>query len=134
MRKVAASVLSLLIFLTGSVVNGQISPGKLAAVHAHLEGISNCTKCHELGDKVTDAKCLGCHTEVKSRIDQKKGYHFSSEVRGKNCFSCHNDHHGLTFQILKFDKTKFNHDLSGFKLTGIHVKNCLLYTSPSPRD
>ncbi|MEI7981280.1 MAG: cytochrome C [Bacteroidota bacterium] len=122
MRKVAASVLSLLIFLTGSVVNGQISPGKLAAVHAHLEGISNCTKCHELGDKVTDAKCLGCHTEVKSRIDQKKGYHFSSEVRGKNCFSCHNDHHGLTFQILKFDKTKFNHDLSGFKLTGIHVK------------
>jgi len=100
----------------------QISPGELAKVHAHLEGISNCTQCHILGEKVSNAKCLACHTELKVRIDQQKGYHSSVGVKGKQCASCHNDHHGLNFQILKFDKDKFNHDLAGFKLAGAHSK------------
>ena len=102
--------------------NAQISPGSLAAVHSHLEGMSNCTKCHELGDKVTNAKCLACHTELKARVDQNKGYHVSSEVRGKNCTNCHSDHHGVNFQILRFDKEKFNHNLAGFALTDAHAK------------
>jgi len=122
MKKVVVLCLCTLIVSAGSVCIAQISPGKLAAVHAHLEGISNCTQCHTLGDKVTNAKCLDCHVELKSRIEQKKGYHASSEIRGKNCVECHNDHHGLTFQILRFDKEKFNHDLTGFKLTGAHAK------------
>lgn len=105
-----------------SVANAQISPGTLASVHSNLEGMSNCTKCHELGDKVTNAKCLACHTELKARVDQNKGYHSSPELRGKACTSCHNDHHGLTFQILRFDKDKFNHNLAGFALTGAHAK------------
>jgi len=100
----------------------QISPGALSKVHSHLEGMSNCTKCHILGEKVSNAKCLACHTELKVRIDQKKGYHSSAEVSGKQCASCHNDHHGLNFQILKFDKDKFNHNLAGYKLTGAHAK------------
>ena len=103
-------------------VYAQISPGELAKVHSHLEGISNCTKCHILGEKVANEKCLACHTEVKTRIDQKKGYHSSAQVKGKQCAGCHNDHHGLTFQIVRFDKDKFVHDLSGYKLTGAHAK------------
>lgn len=104
----------------------QISPGDLAKAHSHLEGISNCTKCHTLGDKVSNEKCLSCHTELKVRIDQKKGYHSSVEVKGKQCASCHNDHHGLNFQIIKFDKDKFNHSLAGYKLTGAHSsKKCV---------
>lgn len=99
----------------------QISPGPLANVHSHLEGISNCTKCHTLGDKVSNDKCLACHTELKARIDQKKGYHSSLQVKGKQCAGCHNDHHGLTFQIIRFDKNKFNHDQAGYKLTGAHT-------------
>lgn len=100
----------------------QISPGDLTEVHKHLEGLSNCTQCHTLGDKVTDEKCLDCHKEIKTLIDQNRGYHASSEVKAKNCFECHNDHHGRNFQIIRFDPDKFDHNLSGYELTGAHAK------------
>lgn len=104
---------------------GQISPGDLSEVHAHLEGISNCTLCHELGENVTNEKCLDCHQEVKSRIDQNQGYHVSSEVKGKTCASCHNDHHGKKFQIIRFDQDQFDHNLTGYQLVGAHEsKKC----------
>jgi len=115
------SLFALAAFLCFSA-KAQISPGELAKVHSHLEGISNCTKCHTLGDKVSNDKCLACHTEIKTRIDQKRGYHSSPQVKGKQCASCHNDHHGLTFQIIRFDKDKFIHDLAGYKLTGAHSR------------
>jgi len=116
-----ASLWTLAVLLCFSA-KAQISPGELAKVHSHLEGMSNCTKCHTLGDKVSNDKCLACHTELKVRIDQKKGYHSSPQVKGKQCASCHNDHHGLTFQIIRFDKDKFIHDQAGYKLTGAHSK------------
>ena len=106
-------------------VQGQISPGELAEPHANLEGISNCTQCHELGEKVSDAKCLACHKEVKSRIDQKKGFHSSPEVSSKSCTVCHNDHHGRKFEIVHFDQHKFDHQTTGFALEGKHKeKQC----------
>ena len=111
--------------LFSCAANAQISPGDLAKVHSHLEGMANCTKCHILGEKVSNEKCLACHTELKVRIDLKKGYHSSAEVKGKQCASCHNDHHGVSFQILRFDKDKFNHILTGYKLEGAHSsKKC----------
>ncbi|MFZ4520687.1 MAG: cytochrome C [Bacteroidales bacterium] len=116
------SVLILLATLAGHPVFAQISPGELSKVHAHLEGLSNCTKCHILGKKVSNQKCLECHTELKARVDQKKGYHASAETRGKECVTCHSDHHGLNFQIIRFVKEKFNHNLTGFNLTGAHGK------------
>lgn len=104
----------------------QISPGDLVEAHAHLEGISNCTECHVLGDKVTNEKCLDCHKEIKSRIDNNKGYHVSSDVKGKECASCHNDHHGRNFEIIRFDTVTFDHDLAGYELLGKHKDiNCL---------
>lgn len=102
------------------LTRAQISPGDLTRAHAHLEGILSCTKCHVLGDKVSNDKCLDCHKEIKSRVDQKKGYHASSEVTGKDCFACHSDHHGRNFDIIRFDTEKFNHQLTGYKLTGAH--------------
>lgn len=110
----------------------QISPGDLASAHAHLEGMSNCTKCHTLGEKVSNEKCLSCHTDLKSRIDQNKGYHVSAEIKGKACITCHSDHHGRNFQLVRFSKEKFNHDLTGFKLTGAHaMKVCTDCHKPS---
>ncbi|MCX6246062.1 MAG: DUF3716 domain-containing protein [Bacteroidetes bacterium] len=114
-----------LLLISGSAL-AQLSPGELAAVHSHLEGLSNCTKCHTLGDKVSNEKCLACHTEVKARIDQKRGYHSSAAVKGKACASCHNDHHGTTFQIVRFSKEKFDHNLAGFPLTGAHTKKACI--------
>ena len=123
MRKIVVITFILRITLSCIPAFAQISPGKLAAVHSHLEGISNCTHCHTLGDKVTNDKCLACHTELKARVDIGKGYHSSAEAKGKSCTSCHSDHHGLAFQIIRFDKEKFNHNLTGFPLSGAHAKS-----------
>lgn len=103
-------------------IQAQISPGDLTQAHAHLEGMSNCTKCHTLGAKVSNDKCLSCHKEIKATIDKKKGYHSSSKVAGKTCTICHSDHHGRNYDILHFDKNKFNHNTTGYKLEGAHTK------------
>ena len=104
------------------VTHAQLSPGDLTEVHAHLEGISNCTKCHSLGNKVTNEKCLDCHTEISARLKENAGYHASKDVAGKACVSCHSDHHGRNFEIIRFDKDQFNHNLTGYKLEGAHAK------------
>ncbi len=114
-------VIGLLVWLVPGTW-AQISPGQLTTAHAQLEGISNCTKCHVLGDKVTNAKCLDCHKEINSRMEQRKGYHASSEVAGKDCFTCHSEHHGKNFEIVRFDEERFNHALTGYKLTGAHLQ------------
>jgi nitrate/TMAO reductase-like tetraheme cytochrome c subunit len=101
-------------------VSAQLSPGDLTSAHAHLEGISNCTQCHDLGEKVSNNKCLSCHKAIKSRIDQKEGYHSSREVKGKECAECHSEHHGRKFEMIRFDEKSFDHNLTGYELTGAH--------------
>ncbi|MBE0642374.1 MAG: cytochrome c3 family protein [Bacteroidales bacterium] len=111
----------LLLWMLGNApATAQISPGPLSEVHAHLEGMSNCTKCHSLGNKVTNEKCLACHTAIRDRVEQNKGYHSSAPVKGKMCYSCHNDHHGRKFQIIRFDAESFDHRLAGYILEGKH--------------
>ncbi len=102
------------------LVFAQISPGELTTAHASLEGLSNCTKCHVLGDKVTDQKCLDCHKEIGALINEKRGYHNSAEVKNKECINCHGDHFGRNFQIVKFDEKKFDHSKSGYELKAAH--------------
>ena len=103
-------------------ISAQISPGDLTKVHADLEGISNCTKCHEIGEKVLNSKCLDCHKEIKNLINANRGYHSSSDVKNKQCASCHNEHHGRNFRIINFKEDGFDHGKTGFKLTGAHAK------------
>lgn len=103
-------------------VLAQLSPGDLSKVHTLLEGLSNCTSCHEVGHKVTNQKCLTCHTEIQSRIDQQKGFHVSTLVKGKDCFACHSEHHGVNFQIIRFATDTFRHELTGYLLQGAHQK------------
>jgi nitrate/TMAO reductase-like tetraheme cytochrome c subunit len=116
------SVIILMIFLSAFKLTAQISPGDLSAAHAHLEGLSNCTQCHVLGNKVSNDKCLACHTEIQSRISSLKGYHVSDEVKGKQCFACHSEHNGKNFQLIRFDATKFDHNITGFTLSVPHSK------------
>ena len=110
----------LLFLLVLSLGYGQISPGDLSQSHADLEGMSNCTLCHELGTKVTDKKCLECHKEIQSLINKKDGYHANPGVVKKDCFECHSDHHGRNFDMIRFDEDAFNHDLTGYELEGKH--------------
>ena len=64
---------------------------------------------------------LTCHTEIQERINNKKGYHSSSDVKGKECFSCHSEHNGKTFQLIRLDAGKFNHSLTGYTLSAPHA-------------
>jgi len=98
----------------------QISPGDLTTAHADLEGMSNCTKCHELGEQVSNSKCLDCHTEINALIINGEGYHSSSDVKNNNCYSCHSEHHGRNFRIVNFNPNSFDHNKTGFDLTGEH--------------
>lgn len=112
--------LILVVVIMNDILSAQISPGKLSAAHSHLEGINNCTKCHDLGNKVTNKKCLDCHVEINQLIKNNRGYHTSVEVKSKNCTNCHSDHHGLKFDLVRFDEKKFDHTLTGYTLEGKH--------------
>ena len=101
-----------------SLALAQISPGELIAGHARWEGVENCTACHTVGKSLSNDKCLQCHSEIDSRIKQKKGYH--ATVAGKLCEECHKEHHGRNFQIIRFDTATFDHSTAGFKLEGKH--------------
>lgn len=103
-------------------LHAQISPGDLTTAHAKLEGLKNCTACHELGQKITNEKCLDCHKEIKLLIEKKLGYHSSPEVSNKLCSKCHSEHNGRSFQIVRFDTEKFNHSVTGFVLYGKHAE------------
>lgn len=113
--------IALQFILLSVIAAGQISPGDLANAHADLEGIMNCTQCHVLGGGVSDQKCLDCHEELKVRIEKGKGYHASEEVRGQNCVTCHSDHYGRDFDMVRFNENDFKHQLTGYVLTGRHA-------------
>lgn len=103
-------------------INAQISPGDLTNAHAKFEGLSNCTKCHVLGEQVSNSKCLDCHSEIRANITSGKGYHSSPDMKGKHCYDCHSEHHGRNFRIINFNKNNFDHNRTGFVLTGQHAK------------
>jgi len=114
------SLLMVFLILCAVTVTAQISPGKLTRAHQNLEGLSNCNKCHELGDKVLNAKCLSCHKEISALIKANHGYHASSDVKGKDCFKCHSDHNGISFEIIRFEQKGFDHRKTSYTLEGKH--------------
>ena len=97
----------------------QISPGDLSEPHKNLEGMGNCTQCHTMGKAISNDNCLHCHTEINTRIGNKKGYHAS--LRSKECIECHKEHHGRNFTLIRFEKTSFDHTLTGYTLEGKHT-------------
>lgn len=103
-------------------LQAQISPGELTNAHSQLEGMSKCTSCHVLGEQVSNAKCLACHTEINESISSSRGYHGGRGVKGRNCWTCHSEHNGRNFKIIKFDRNSFDHRATGFELTGRHTR------------
>jgi hypothetical protein len=105
------------------VAPAQISPGPLAGAHQSLNGSANCTTCHALGRERT-FKCLECHAEIASRVAAHKGLHATYNIQpgsSQGCPTCHSDHNGEDFPLIKWDTKNFNHALSGFKLEGKHA-------------
>jgi len=96
-----------------------LSPGELTKAHAGLEGIANCEKCHERGQRISAQKCLSCHKPVADRIARRLGVH--RDVKG-DCVSCHVEHHGADGELRPFDQAKFDHaGVAGFPLDGRHA-------------
>jgi len=110
----------LIIILVNLNLQAQISPGDLTTAHSNLEGLSNCTKCHVLGEHVNNSKCLDCHSEIKKMINRGKGYHSFDGVKSKNCYDCHSEHHGRNFMIINFTPNTFDHKKTGYDLIGAH--------------
>ena len=106
-------------YICVSIGMSQISPGELTSGHAKLEGMENCTTCHDVGKSLSNDKCRACHSEIDKRIKDGKGYH--ATLTGKLCEECHKEHHGRNFQIIRFDENTFDHSSTGFALNGKHA-------------
>lgn len=100
--------------------SGQLlSPGPLGEAHAELEGIRQCTQCHELGTRgISAARCLACHEALAVRIEEDLGYH--ATVADQGCADCHQDHLGRDFDILHLDIEAFDHADAGYELLLSH--------------
>ena len=109
----------LLILLASTTAWGQLaSPGKLSQVHSKLEGVNNCAKCHNFGEKSFRKNCLACHGEIATRVKQERGYHFYT--RKVECSKCHKEHHGRAFDLVRWKPESFDHRQTGFLLEGTH--------------
>ena len=125
MDRFARHIVTIFGLLLPVTIFSQLSPGDLSEAHKHLEGLSNCTQCHDLGNKVPDNKCLDCHTEIQSLLSENRGFHSSLELTNQDCTTCHNEHHGRKFQMIRFDQNTFDHSLTGYDLDGEHgIQEC----------
>ena len=96
-----------------------ISPGKVSTAHKDLEGMGNCTKCHQLRTRGVDGeRCLSCHIALSARIEERTGYH--GQLQDRNCGSCHKEHLGRDFKLVRMDPDTFPHSAAGFDLVGAH--------------
>ena len=98
-----------------------LSPGPLSKAHQDLEGIKNCTKCHEAGEQVSDKRCLDCHKELQPELVKGTGFHGHLPPAQRACNSCHHEHQGKDFALIDWDRKKFDHARTGFVLKGKHA-------------
>jgi hypothetical protein len=102
----------------------QISPGALSRAHQSLNGATDCASCHKLSTGEATFKCLECHSEIDSRVKAHKGLHASYNVKPGSileCITCHSEHNGEDFSLIKLDKKTFDHKQTGYVLEGKHA-------------
>jgi hypothetical protein len=105
-----------------SIVERLITPGPLAGAHAKLE--ANCSACHSSFQKTAqNGKCIACHKAVGTDIARGQGYHGKfAPARTGACKTCHSDHKGRGFGLVRLDRANFNHAFSNYPLTGAHQR------------
>ena len=109
---------------SAAFADGQISPGPLSRAHQSINGLTDCTSCHEISPGGQSYKCLSCHTEIASRVAARRGLHArynSQPGSSQKCVTCHSEHNGRDFTIVKFDIKAFDHAQTGYKLEGKHA-------------
>jgi len=101
------------------------SPGPLARPHAQLEGLANCTKCHEAGEQLSPEHCLACHKELRPTLLSGKGLHGRIPPAERDCEKCHHEHQGRDFKLVDWGapgRKGFDHARTGYALEGKHAK------------
>lgn len=117
--RLAALALLLLPAVAGADL---FSPGELARPHASLEGLKNCTQCHQQGQQLGQERCLACHTELQDPVRDGKGFHGRIPPAQRECQACHHEHQGRDFPLIAWSPSKkgFPHEKTGFALRGKH--------------
>ena len=116
--------LALLLFATPvlaqSVIERLITPGPLASAHAKLE--SKCDSCHStFRREAQNAKCTACHKGIGADIASRQGYHGkSAPARSQPCKTCHSEHKGRGYPLVRLDRASFDHAFTDFPLAGGH--------------
>jgi len=134
---ISGAILIILIGLAKFPIKGSmenlVMPGPLAQSHASYE--NQCAQCHA-NEKNSSQRslCLNCHKDIAQDIKEKDGYHGRFEsIALKDCSSCHQDHKGRSFDMVRLDKETFRHEFTGFVLQGAHERismNCNLCHFP----
>ena len=104
-------------------VAAQISPGSLSRAHQSINGLTQCTTCHELSTGKPTFKCLDCHGEIARRIAVRRGLHATFNIKAgssQECTKCHSEHNGEDFPLIKWDLKTFDHAKTGYGLEGKH--------------
>jgi hypothetical protein len=119
-RGVASLLLGLLVLLWALPHAAVADPLPLSRPHAALDTASECNRCHIAFTGVPDAKCTACHRDIDQRIQRGSGYH--GRMAGNvTCNTCHREHLGRDHEIVPLDRRTFDHDQTGWPLTGGHV-------------
>ncbi len=114
-----------------------LSPGPLAAPHAHSDGDDNCSKCHQSGKQVVARLCLDCHKDLGAELDASRGLH-GRQYKTQTCETCHVEHVGRNARLVRWPggaMEKLDHKLTGYNLEGGHTNvQCLkCHTKKSPQ-
>lgn len=79
---------------------------------SHNGAWNSCTDCHQNPSNYAEFTCISCHEHNQGETDNKHeevgGYVYNSQA----CYECHPTGSG---------EDSFNHNLSGFPLTGAHL-------------
>ncbi len=105
-----------------SIMERLVTPGPLASAHARLE--SDCASCHSSFERAgQNARCLDCHDEVRADITSRRRFHGRyQQARTGECSTCHSDHLGRNYTLIRFNRARFNHDLTDYPLEGGHAR------------
>lgn len=98
-----------------------VMPGDVIEGHAEYE--SECSNCHELFSKASQARlCRDCHEKVDEDVKTLAGYHGRlPSIEETECSHCHSDHLGRDADVVLLNPETFNHALTDFELKGSHV-------------
>lgn len=115
-------VLGILLLIPMREGNAQLSPGPLSKAHESLEGLQNCTQCHDQNQGQIAKQCLSCHMFMRDRIARGQGLHANPEFR--ECETCHVEHQGRDFDLIWWDggEKAFDHARAGYRLEGAHAR------------